>query len=123
LGGGNWYRSAGKKATVEESLSLAMRDFHGRLFDGAAGSFTWTRGRDEPASDNKSSVGYFVTWGKGASTGPTITLHYRWQDSEDVRIPVRLQATPTRFGGQRRWFTCPLIVGGVACNVRAGKLY
>ena len=60
-----------------------------------------------------------MTWGDG----PTITLHYRWRDSEDVRIPVRLQTTPTQFGGERWWFTCPLIVNGVACNRRAGKLY
>src|SRR5262249_30580411 len=44
-------------------------------------------------------------------------------DSEDVRIPVRLQATPTQFGGRRWWFTCPLRAKGVACYRRAGKLY
>ncbi|MBX3420038.1 MAG: hypothetical protein KF752_00640 [Pirellulaceae bacterium] len=53
---------------------------------------------------------------------PTITLHYRWPGSQDERIPVRLQTTPTQFGGQRWWFTCPLIVDGVACKRRAGKL-
>lgn len=40
-----------------------------------------------------------------------------------MRIPVRLQATPTHFGGERWWFTCLLIVNGVACDGRAGKLY
>ena len=73
----------------------------------------------ECVGGNKSSIGYFVTWGDA----PTITLHYRWRDSEDVRIPVHLQTTPTQFGGERWWFTCPLIVGGVACNRRAGKLH
>jgi hypothetical protein len=30
---------------------------------------------------------------------------------------------PTQFGGKRWWFICPLIVHGIACNRRAGKLY
>jgi hypothetical protein len=112
-GSGNWYRFD-KKATVEESLILAMRDLRGRVYPHSSGTFTWTW-----AGGNKSSVGYRAAWGDG----PTITLHYRWRDSEDVRIPIRLQATPTQFGGERWWFTCPLIVNGVACNGRAGKLY
>ena len=32
MGSGDWYRWQGKKATVEESLVVAMRDFRGRLF-------------------------------------------------------------------------------------------
>lgn len=124
MGSGNWYRWEEKKSTVEESSGVAMRDFRGRIFDGAAGTITWTYGRGDAASGGKSSVGWFVTFGGCEnSTGPTITFHYRWRDSEDVRIPVRLQTTPTQFGGERWWFTCPLIVGGVACNRRAGKLY
>src|SRR5205823_10573823 len=53
----------------------------------------------------------------------TVTLHYRWRDTEDVRIPVRLETTPTQFGGRRWWFTCPLVVRGVPCCRRVGKLY
>jgi hypothetical protein len=112
-GSGDWYRHR-RKATVEESLVLAMREFRGRLQPHAAGTLTWTW-----TSGSRSSVGYFVTWGDV----PTITVHYRWRDSEDVRIPVRLQATCTQFGGRRWWFTCPLIVAGVPCNRRVGKLY
>ena len=54
---------------------------------------------------------------------PTLTLQYRWNDSEDVLIPVRLQTTATQFGGQRWSLACRLIVDGVACNRRVGKLY
>jgi hypothetical protein len=50
-------------------------------------------------------------------------LHYRWRDAEDVRIPVRLEMTPTQFGGRRFWFVCPLIMRGVPCTRRAAKLY
>jgi len=118
MGSGNWCRFD-KKTTVEESLTVAMRDFRGRIYPHSSGAFTWTW-----AGGNKSSIGYFVTRGGCDSpAGPTITLHYRWRDSEDVRISVHLQTTPTQFGGERWWFTCPLIVGGVACNRRAGKLH
>jgi hypothetical protein len=115
MGSGNWWRWQGRKSTVEESLSLAMKDFRRRLYANAAGTFTWTW-----KGGRKSSIGYFVTWNYDALT---VTLHYRWRDKEDVRIPVVLETTPTQFGGRRRWFICPLIVRGVACNRRAGKLY
>jgi hypothetical protein len=114
-GSGNWWRWQGKKSTVEESLVAAMKDLRKSLFAGAAGSLTWTW-----ASGSKSSIGYYVA---GNADWPTVHLHYRWADKEDVNIPVRLEATPTQFGGRRWWFTCPLIVRGIACNRRAGKLY
>jgi hypothetical protein len=114
IGSGSWDRS-NKKSTVEESLVLAMKDFWRRLYHGAGGTFSWTW-----AGGAKSSIGYFVTWD---DSGPTVTLRYRWRDIEDVQIPVRLETSQTQFGGERRWFTCPLIVDGVACNRRIGKLY
>lgn len=113
MGAGSAYRG-NKKSTVEESLAVAIQDFRERIHSHAIGTLTWTW-----TSGNKSSVGYFVT----LSDRPTITLHYRWHDREDVRIPIRLQTTPTHFGGERWWFTCPLAIDGVACNRRAGKLY
>ena len=114
LGSGNWYRYD-KKTTVEESLTLAMRDLRGRLYPRSAGTLTWSRAEKVTAS-----IGFFVTWD---ADEPTLTLHYRWQDSEDIQVPFRLQTTPTQFGGERWWFTCPLIVGGVACNRRVSKVY
>ncbi|GAB6167484.1 hypothetical protein JCM19992_34840 [Thermostilla marina] len=113
MGSGNWYRFD-KKLTVEESLALAIRDFRGRIYPHSSGTITWTW-----SGGNKSSIGYVVTWGDT----PTITLQYRWRDSENVRIPIHLQTTPAQFGGKRWWFTCPLIVGGLACNRRCAKLY
>ena len=114
-GSGNWWRWQGKKDTVEDSLVVGMKDLRKRLFVGAAGTLTWTWN-----SGGKSSIGYYVT---GSADWPTVNLHYRWRDKEDVTIPVRLEATPTQFGGRRWWFICPLIVRGIACNQRAGKLY
>lgn len=55
-----------------------------------------------------------------------VTHNYRetryWRDSEDMRIAICLQTTPAQFGGERCWFTCPLIVDGTECNRRVGKL-
>ncbi len=112
-GSGNLDRGQGKKPTVEQSLGLAIQEIRGLIFGGSA-TVTWTW-----ASGVKSSVGCYVTCGNG----PTLTLHYRWCDREDLQIPVRLQSTPVHLGGERWWFTCPLVVNGVACNRRAGKLY
>lgn len=114
-GSGSGYRSRGTKATVEESLAVAVRDIRTRPHFGTAGTLTWTW-----ASGGTAAVGYAVT---GTDDAPTVTFHYRWRGTEDVRVPVRLQTTPTQFGGRRWWFTCPLAVNGVACNRRAGKLH
>jgi hypothetical protein len=113
-GSGNWWRWRGKKATVEESLVVAMKDLRKRLYAGATGSLIWTWN-----SGSKSSIGYYVT---GGDDWPTVHLHYRWGDKEDVNIAVRLTTTPT-FGRPRFWFVCPMIVRGVTCNRRGGKLY
>ncbi len=51
----------------------------------------------------------------GHDGNPILWLSYTWQDwhgntSEKISIPVQLQTTFPYFGGQRWWFTCPLIV-------------
>ena len=115
LGSGNWFRWQGSKATVEQSLALAVSTFGKRLYPHSTGTITWT-----PSRGKQSSIGYEVTWN---GTGPRIRLHYRLGDAEDIEIPVQMQSTPTHFGGERWWFTCPLIVNGVECGRRVGKLY
>jgi hypothetical protein len=113
FGSGNWYRMD-KKLTVDESLTLTMRDFRDRIVPCCSGSVTWNR-----TNGDTSSIRYLVT----SVEPPTIMLRYRWHDTKDVRLPIVLQTTPTQFGGQRLWFTCPLIVNGVKCNRRVGKLH
>ena len=100
------------KSIVEDCLTLAIWDFRSRIFPHSSGKITWAGG-------GKFSVRFSVASGDA----PTIMLHYRCRDNEDVEIPIRLQSTATNFNGKRMWFICPLIVGGVACNRRAGKLY
>ena len=92
-GSGNRSRRRGKKATVEDSLVVSMKDLRRRLYHGAAGTFarTWT-------SLNRSSVGYAVARSDDAVT---VTLLYRGLGGGEVRLPVRLEATPARFGARR----------------------
>ena len=113
IGSGCWYRFD-KKQTVDESLSLAVGDFQGRLFPGLSGSFTWTR-----YGGWESSIGYYIT----GSNPRIVTLHYCRNDFDHVEIPVHLQSTPAHFGGRRWWFTCPLEIDGVPCQRRVGKLH
>jgi hypothetical protein len=114
-GSGNW-QPRFKKSTVEESVGLAIWHFQQAIHSRSNDEFrlTWEVGFDE------SSVGGLLSWASGK---PTMTLGYRVADEEDVHIPVRLQTTPTNFNGERWWFVCPLIVGGVECNRRVSKLY
>lgn len=114
IGSGDWYRY-GRKATVEQSLILPVSSFRRRLFVGTTGVLTWSWKTGE-----KSSVRYCVT---GDNEQWIVTFTYRWRATDDVRLPVRLQPTPTQFGGRRWWFTCPLLAGERACKRRVGKLY
>src|SRR6187200_2093592 len=98
-GSGNRFRDS-RKSTVEESLSLTAKDFRGRLYPGATGSFTWTW-----SDGGKSSIDYIAT---GSEDVPVVVLAYRWGGKVDVRLEVRFQTTPTPFAGRRLWFTCPL---------------
>ena len=97
-----------------QSLSLRIRDI--RIHPRSAGTFLWTWSTGDAAA-----IAYRVAWG---TAGPVLTLKYRcWWDDEDVQVPNRLQTTPTQFGGERWWFSCPLVLGGVRCKKRVGKIY
>jgi hypothetical protein len=113
FGSGEWLRMA-KKPTVDESLTLEVRNFRNCLLSDSSGDISWTL-----ANGAKASLGFTIS----CSRRPVVTLRYRWDDQEDISIPVRFETTVTKFDGTRYWFTCPLIVRGVACNRRAAKLH
>lgn len=113
IGSGNWYRTD-TRLTVEESLTLAIRNIGTQLRSHSSGVITWTWG-----SGQKSSISYEV----GSAAANVVTLKYRCNKKRDVEIPVRLDTSKPHFGGERVWFTCPLIVDGVSCKRRCGKLY
>ena len=114
LGSGRRWNRPARRLTVEESPSLGIRNFRGHIFEGSAGTITWTRG-----GTVKDSVAFSVAWGDT----PILTLRYRWRDEADVSVPIPLQTTYPALGGVRWWFICPLVVAGVPCNRRAGKLF
>lgn len=114
LGSGN-FLGRRRKATREESLWLSMREIRSKLADGAVGSLAW-----KWSDGRESSIGYRVSSLEGVRF---VTLQYRWNDCEDVEIPVAMLPTRAQFGGWRWWFRCPLITNGIACKRRVGKLY
>lgn len=113
-GSGRWNRS-NKKATVEDSLTIAIWDLCGRGRSSSGGTITWSWG-----IGRKAAVGYRFSW----PYEPTVTLYYGSSGGEKVELPIRLQMTPTSFDGHRWWLTCPLIgVAGDACRRRVAKLH
>jgi hypothetical protein len=62
----------------------------------------------------------------GSNDHRVFTLHYRvtiGDTKHDVDLPITLDYTEPYFGGKRWWFRCPLVVGGIRCWQRVGKLY
>lgn len=114
FGSGKWIRQR-KKAAVEDSLVLPIDQLRRSLNPGILGRLTWTW-----PSGASSTIGFTT---KRIDNGSLLVLQYRWQQIEQIELPIWLQSTSTGFGGRRWWFTCPLSRGGVACRRRCGKLY
>jgi len=109
------------KTTVEQCVTLDVNRLakEGVLRDGVWGSVSW---RDSEGV----SVAFLTVFGPAG--GGVFRISYTLRDldegaTEDIVIPIRLQTTRPHLGGVRWWFTCPLIVDGVACERRVAKLY
>jgi hypothetical protein len=121
-GSGNhyhWWRR-GKKATVESCRSFDvnrwMRERILRPGVFHCGSWHWT---DARTGEERASIGYEVnTLDLDAAW---VRLTYTATQKMDYRI--RLRTTRPYFGGLRWWLVCPLVVNGVPCGRRVGKLY
>ena len=121
-GSGNWYRFD-TKPTVEGCLNIDVNRFarDGTIFPGSAGTISWKRSRSGKITD---TLGFAIRCSD--STAWLLTLDYRvgrGTNKFPVDLPIRLTTTRPGFGGYRWWFVCPLIVNGVPCNRRVGKLY
>jgi hypothetical protein len=114
LGSGNWWHPEGK-TTVEESQSLAIRDFRGQLKPGEMGILAWA------SPGGQASLGRFEVTGQPDAM--ILTLHYAARGAQVVELPLRLVSTPMHFGGRWWWFGCPSAMGDGSCQLRAGKLY
>lgn len=115
LGSGIRQLPRGKKTTVEEAVRISIKSFRGRINTDTLGTMTW-----KFSSENQSSVRYEISDETGMLA---IVLKYRLSCGDDVRMLSELQTTPTQFGGERWWFTCPLISGRSPCQSRVGTLY
>ena len=113
------------KQTVESCLQL---DVNKLARDGlirrahATGTLTWT---NTATGEGTASAGFRLE-PVGDYYGLIFRLIYAVTvrgDKHDVDEPIRLTTTRPHFGGVRWWFCCPLIVDGVPCGRRVGKLY
>ena len=117
-GSGCWTR-LDSRTRVEDCLTLDIRCFHADAFkSGTNGQLHW---ESTLTGERLASVEYAVH--KSPDDGLLFELKYQKSDSQTVTLPIRLQSTKPYFGGRRIWFSCPLNVGGEACNRRVGKLY
>ena len=118
---GNWNPRFTRKDTVDDAIAVDLRVFQQAIRSRSADAFsmTWVM------NYRKASINLSIHWdaaGPWDAAVPVVTLYYSYKD-EVICIPIRLQTTPTNFYGERWWFTCPLIVAGVACERQASKLY
>jgi hypothetical protein len=111
------------KQTVEGCLTLdinkiARDKLLGQLFN--SGTITWSNCH---TGEKRATVGFSYSGGDN----PTFTLIYTVTDrdgkKQDIRLPILLEKTYPRLGGERWWFTCPLMIRGRPCERRVGKLY
>ena len=112
-----------KKTTVEEckSISTTFLKQHGYFCGYRWGGMKWTNSLGEETG----SIGFVVSvqdWTGEIRFQYTQTDRHT-EEKESLDYPVRLAATPCRYGGKRWWFICPLIKNGYACNRRVLKLY
>jgi hypothetical protein len=122
-GSGNHWSRFSTKTTVEDCRSLDANRWmrEGILKASVHVSGTWAWYRDAQRKEMASSIGYEVRTFGGQ---PWLRLHYtitRTQEEVDYRIA--LETTRPRFGGLRWWFVCPLVVRGIPCRRRVGKLH
>jgi hypothetical protein len=126
-GSGNryhWWRGD-KKTVVEECLDLDANRWmrEGILKEGVSryGSWEWIY---------RGGKGFTVHY-EVKTLDPAqyfVRLSYSWvwtatKQQESVAYYVHLTTTRPRFGGLRWWFICSLLVNGLACSRRVGKLY
>jgi hypothetical protein len=119
----HWWRPE-KKETVEGCLSL---DVNALMREGVLRAGALVRGNCqwEPRGGEPFALEIDADLRQEGQQG--MTLCHRARDDEDKTewplYAVDLVSTAPHFGGLRWWFLCPLIVDGVPCRRRVGKLY
>ena len=117
-GSGTWLRT-NTRATVEDcpiilNVSRLARDVAFR--NGANGTLSWTN----PLTDSQSMIARFAV--REDVMGIVFCIGYE-VGSTRLAYGIRMKTTKPNFGGNRWWFTCPLVPSGVPCERRVAKLY
>src|SRR5262245_44215793 len=100
VGSGRWGCHS-KATTVEDCRVLDLGELarEGAIVPWSAGSVSWSRGEEMIIS-----IGYTV---RPTGNGLILQLSYRFtrggETREDVKLPIRLETTPSHFGGRRWW--------------------
>jgi len=119
----HWWRPE-KKATVEGCLPLDANSLmrEGALKAGvlSTGDCLWER-----RSGELFCLDFEADLREPGREAMTLSHFARGRphEGERLRYHVELVSTVPRFGGLRWWFVCPLVVNGVPCRRRVGKLY
>ena len=109
--GRHWYYGA--KETTEQCHRIDIRYLKGQglLKPGYIGWLKWSRNGEQTGS-----IRYRIEYDR-------MVLLYRHRDFEgeweEVEEPVYFDWTSCNYGGQRRWFICPI----VGCGKRVAVLY
>ena len=113
-GSGTWRRQNTKRM-VEHALALEISRCRKILHVPGSGKL-FHRSR----SDHWIFIDFEITCKEGRRT---LTLNYRDRTADPIQTTILLQSTPLHFGGERWWFTCPMVNDEVACSRRVAKLY
>jgi len=121
---GRW--SWSNKRTVEECKPISISVMaQGGAFEKGLGNlytYSWSNLRGEEVG----SISYQVR--RGPAGEPYLQLSYTitnrsTKEKTPLDYSIQLTTTPCNFGGKRYWFICPLVVNGMSCRRRVGKLY
>ncbi len=106
------------KIPVEQSMSINMARLKA---DNLLGSEKWAVLRWSYRPTHESSAAALRIHILGESG--LMRLVYDGKDKEHFDYQVNIISTPCYYGGQRFWFSCPLMRGGLSCGRRVGVLY
>lgn len=119
IGSGSWIRCDTRR-TTDQFLTLNTNRLvkDNLIRPGIRSVLNWT---NETTGEHVASVAFNVHSDEDRER--IVEISYRWNDSEDILTPLRLQKTELHFGGCRWWFLCPLRSHSGACNRRVNFLY
>ena len=114
VGSGTWKRQNTKRI-VDDALALEMSRFRKLLHAPNSGKLL-----HRSLSGDWYDMNFEVAW---KDERRSLTLNYRNRTGDPNQTTILLQSTPLHFGGERWWFTCPMVNDEVACSRRVAILY